>query len=78
MALPWFTTRDWGNLALHVDDEPELVVENRKELGLMLGFSVENWVTGNQVHQTRIAWVQAEHRGRGALGCPTLCLIPMG
>lgn len=62
-----FTTRDWGNLALHVDDEPELVVENRKELGLMLGFSVENWVTGNQVHQTRIAWVQAEHRGQGAL-----------
>ena len=61
-----FTTKDWGNLALHVGDIPEKVLANRTELGLRLGFPLDNWVVGSQVHQTQIMQITAADKGRGA------------
>ncbi|MGG6309941.1 peptidoglycan editing factor PgeF [Paenibacillus macerans] len=55
------------NLAYHVGDDPELVLENRNRLAQSLGFAPEAWTCGEQVHGKNIAVVRAEDRGRGHL-----------
>ncbi|MBW3637568.1 MAG: polyphenol oxidase family protein [Armatimonadetes bacterium] len=70
------TTRDSGvssgayaspNLAFHVGDEAEKVIENRRLLASELGFDVEKLVGAQQVHGNRIGFVTASQAGRGAL-----------
>lgn len=70
-----FTTRHGGisqgvyaslNLALHVGDEPARVVENRRMIAGQIGYPLENWVAGEQVHGDRVAVIGREERGRGA------------
>ncbi len=69
-----FSTRELGvsqkpysslNLALHVGDAPEAVLENRKIFLSTLGHVPENCVVGNQVHGTKIVSVTEQERGRG-------------
>ncbi|NPV26613.1 MAG: peptidoglycan editing factor PgeF [Firmicutes bacterium] len=70
-----FTTR-WGghsreefadfNQALHVGDNPEVVVANRKRMALALGISLEDLVVGEQVHGDRVGVVTRADRGKGA------------
>ncbi|RUT36368.1 peptidoglycan editing factor PgeF [Paenibacillus zeisoli] len=55
------------NLALHVEDDPDVVVENRARLAQAVGFSFDSWTCGEQVHDTRVGVVGTEHRGRGRL-----------
>lgn len=69
------TTRDGGvsrgpyeslNLGLHVGDEPDLVVENRRRAAAAIGLTIDDLVVGAQVHGAGVAVVGARDRGRGA------------
>ncbi len=55
------------NLAFHVGDVPEHVIENRRRIAGALGFSLEDWTCGEQVHSGDVAIVRAGDRGRGSL-----------
>ncbi|MCT2195351.1 peptidoglycan editing factor PgeF [Paenibacillus sp. p3-SID1389] len=55
------------NLALHVGDDPQHVLENRRRLAEALGFAPEAWTCGEQVHANAVAMVRAEDRGKGYL-----------
>lgn len=53
------------NLALHVGDKPEDVLENRRRLTEALGFTQDAWTCGEQVHGIHVACVDAEDKGKG-------------
>ena len=55
------------NLALHVGDSPQDVINNRKRFALSLDLNAEDIVTPNQVHGDRVLRVDENYRGRGAL-----------
>lgn len=70
-----FTARQGGvsrgpyrslNLAFHVGDSPEAVLENRRRACRALEAGLEDMVCGRQVHGDRVQVVTGEHRGRGA------------
>jgi len=70
-----FSTRHGGvsrgpfeslNVGLHVDDEAEAVLENRRRLCEAVGIALDTWVAGAQVLGNAVAWVTERHRGRGA------------
>lgn len=70
-----FTTRHHGvssppfatlNLGLHVGDENESVIENRRRAVSALRFTLDDWVSGEQVHGARVARVGADAKGQGA------------
>lgn len=54
------------NLAYHVGDEAESVLENRCRLTSLLETGLDEWVSGQQVHGSRIEVVDRRHAGRGA------------
>ena len=54
------------NLALHVGDNSENVLANRKKFMQSLGFKLEDIVTPNQVHGEKIYRVEEKDRGRGS------------
>lgn len=56
-----------NNYALHVEDQPSKVIENRKNLMKELSFSFDSFTCGEQVHEVDIAYVTREDRGRGRL-----------
>lgn len=69
-----FTTRKGGvssppfssfNIGLHVHDQAEAVLANRKRLTDSLGFSFDAWTCGEQVHANKVAVVTANERGKG-------------
>ncbi|TCP29103.1 hypothetical protein EV207_11225 [Scopulibacillus darangshiensis] len=69
------TTRDGGvsrvpyatlNMGYHVKDHHEAVLENRQRLGEDLKMPLENWVAGEQIHDTKITRVSENDRGKGA------------
>ncbi|MBR5329095.1 MAG: peptidoglycan editing factor PgeF [Firmicutes bacterium] len=53
------------NLGLHVDDNADDVVENRRLMLDAMGSSAEDFVTLKQVHGKRILKADASYRGRG-------------
>ncbi|KOP64155.1 multicopper polyphenol oxidase [Bacillus sp. FJAT-18019] len=55
------------NLAFHVGDRPEDIVENRRRTAAAIGFSLDDWTCGEQVHGVRIGVVREGDRGRGSL-----------
>lgn len=68
-----FTTRHGGtgrysglNLGLHVDDDPDAVVANRRLVCRALGSDINRLVACEQVHGTTIAVVDGSHMGHGA------------
>jgi len=70
-----FTTRNGGyssspfqtmNLGLHVPDDKEKVLKNRKSLSSKLDVPLESWVMGEQIHQTNIHIVSEKDGGKGA------------
>lgn len=70
-----FTTRNGGvseppfhslNFGLHVKDKINDVIANRKILAGKLTIPIENWVSGEQVHQTKIKIVHDSDKGKGA------------
>jgi len=69
------TTRECGvstgtyrslNLGLHVGDDPEAVVENRRRAASALGAGLDDLVFAQQVHGTTATVVGARDAGRGA------------
>lgn len=70
-----FTTRNGGvgeppfdtlNLGLHVGDHPNTVISNRRLACESLGFTLRDWVSGEQVHGVNIALVGKSDAGRGS------------
>ncbi|GAA3403971.1 peptidoglycan editing factor PgeF [Paenibacillus hodogayensis] len=71
-----FTTRLGGvsqapydslNCALHIQDDPSVVADNRKRLAASLNVPFEAWTCGEQVHGCQVAVVARSDRGRGRL-----------
>jgi polyphenol oxidase len=54
------------NLGLHVGDDPDAVLENRRRAAAVLGASLDGLVFGQQVHGARASVVGPAERGRGA------------
>ena len=54
------------NLGLHVGDDPEAVVENRRRAARAVGAGLDDLVLADQVHGAQVVVVGSEHRGRGA------------
>ncbi|MBM4042204.1 MAG: peptidoglycan editing factor PgeF [Planctomycetes bacterium] len=54
------------NVGLHVGDEAEAVLENRRRLCEAAGVPLDSLVAGAQVLGNAVGWVTAAHRGRGA------------
>lgn len=93
------TTRDGGvstgdyaslNLGLHVGDDPEHVIENRRRAAAAVGAGLDDMVFCFQKHADAVTVVGSEHRGTGArshdeaLPCdalvtvsPDVCLVVM-
>jgi len=72
--LHGYTMRDGGsslgpyeslNLGLHVGDEPETVMANRRTVSRAVGIPLESFVFCEQVHGGDVAVVGATDRGRG-------------
>jgi hypothetical protein len=56
------------NCGLHVADNPDHVVENRRRIAEAAGFDFAAWTIAEQVHGDRVAVVGEAERGRGRLG----------
>ena len=54
------------NLAFHVGDDPEAVIENRKRLCHALNFDLTDLTAGEQIHADTIRIVTDQDRGCGA------------
>lgn len=55
------------NCGLHVADDPDDVVANRKALAQTVGIPFEQWTYGEQVHGCDVQLVTGEAAGRGTL-----------
>jgi YfiH family protein len=56
-----------GNMGLHVGDEAERVVANRKQLARQLGMPFEAWSCAEQVHGNKVCQVTAGGAGKESL-----------
>lgn len=54
------------DLGLHVGDDPDAVVENRRRAAAAVGASLDDLVVANQVHGRAVLHVGTAQRGRGA------------
>lgn len=70
-----FTTRQGGtsgppyqslNLGLHVGDDPEKVLQNRRLFMQLFGLGLEEMVSCQQIHGNEVGIVTREDRGKGA------------
>lgn len=75
-----FTTRNGGvskehfssfNFGLHVHDDEEDVLDNRERLAELTEFGVEHWISGEQVHDNKIKFVDVSDKGKGARSTDT-------
>lgn len=64
VSKPPFDTLNGG---LHVQDEYADVIENRTILSNHLRIPLENWVSGEQTHQTNIQVINNKDKGKGAI-----------
>ncbi|WKA55643.1 peptidoglycan editing factor PgeF [Planococcus shixiaomingii] len=55
-----------NNMALHVCEDPDAVLENRKKLAEDLGFELEDFVCANQTHSASFHKVTFADKGLGA------------
>lgn len=62
-----FSTRQAGNVALHVGDDPQRVVDNRRQVAKRLAWPFEAWTCAEQVHSDRVHIVTATDRGSGRI-----------
>ncbi|MDW7674398.1 MAG: peptidoglycan editing factor PgeF [Bacillota bacterium] len=60
------------NMGLHVGDDPNEVIRNRKIFSDYLEIPVEDWVTLNQIHSDKVVKVTARHKGKGSLDLKTV------
>lgn len=62
-----FTTRQAGNIALHVGDVPGDVVGRRRSVAGLLGWDFAAWTCGEQVHGDAVHRVAKDDAGRGSI-----------
>jgi polyphenol oxidase len=71
-----FSTREGGisaspyhslNCGLHIQDDSEAVIHNRKQIADTLHIPFEAWTCADQVHGSRVAVIDERHRGRGSV-----------
>ncbi len=55
------------NLSFSRGDDPEKVMENHRRFAAAVGYSIENLVFSDQVHETEIRRVHSSDRGKGIL-----------
>lgn len=55
------------NIGLHVSDDPDQVISNRRLLTKSIGWDFEAWTNAEQVHHNIVVKVTASERGRGRL-----------
>jgi YfiH family protein len=60
-----FTTRQAMNMALHVGDDPESVINNRRRVAEQLGWPYEYFTCAEQVHGNHVHRVTRKDAGRG-------------
>ncbi|MFC5559566.1 peptidoglycan editing factor PgeF [Ureibacillus thermophilus] len=60
-----------NNMALHVCENEEDIIQNRKKLAAYIGCDIEQFVCANQTHSDNVYKVTAEDSGRGALSKDT-------
>jgi YfiH family protein len=60
-----FTTRQAMNMALHVGDDPESVLNNRRRVAEQLGWPYEFFTCAEQVHGNHLHIVTRKDAGRG-------------
>lgn len=61
-----FSTRDFGNLGLHVGDVSEHVLENRRKFAAALNIDYKDLVSSKQIHGDKIVRVNMDDVGKGA------------
>ncbi|GAB4072384.1 peptidoglycan editing factor PgeF [Barrientosiimonas marina] len=54
------------NMGLYTNDQPDKVINNRRQLASRVGFPLESWVAGEQIHQTKTHFVTEKDKGKGA------------
>jgi len=59
------------NMALHVCEKEEEIIQNRKKLAAYIGCDIRQFVCANQTHSDNVYKVTAQDRGRGALSKDT-------
>lgn len=55
-----------NNMALHICEDPEAVLQNRQQLAASLGYPLEQFVCANQTHSATFHKVTKDEAGRGA------------
>lgn len=60
-----------NNMALHVCENEEDIIQNRKKLAAYIGCNLEQFVCANQTHSDNVYKVTAQDLGRGALSKDT-------
>lgn len=61
-----FKNNRQNNLGLHVGDDEEAVLENRRNLAEAIHFPLEQWVCAEQVHGNDVKYVSGADAGKGA------------
>lgn len=61
------SSAEWSSLncALHINDNLDDVIHNRKQVARALGFSFERWTCAEQVHGNEVQRVTIQEAGRG-------------
>lgn len=60
-----------NNMALHVCERPQQVIENRLKLASALNCGIDQFVCANQTHSANVHRVSANDSGRGSLSTET-------
>ncbi|WP_010308194.1 peptidoglycan editing factor PgeF [Kurthia senegalensis] len=55
-----------NNMALHICENPETIINNRKQLAATINYPLEQFVCANQTHSATFYKVTKEDAGRGA------------
>lgn len=61
-----FSTRDDGNMGLHVGDDPLRVAANRQRFLAAHGFGPDDLITADQIHGDTVTIVTTANRGQGS------------
>ena len=67
-----FTTKQNGNLAFHVNDNPENVLQNHQELAQKLEYDLETLVHMKQIHSNRVKITTQEDNFQNPPTCDAL------
>jgi YfiH family protein len=54
------------NLGLHVGDDPDKVMKNRKRLATTIGIPLRHFTIGEQIHSGNVTIISQESRGKGS------------